>query len=150
MRQRRGNTFEVCSVWKQFRWKGVLLLSTDKSAHLILQPVQNNPPNHLPVIFSGSGFGTHRSLSVSVRVFCCRRWTMKTVTATPMMSPMATTPPRIPITPPGGPWGIGFSADKRRNDSVSLGVLWVIDGARLYLAEKLQKKKLAVGRKWWD
>lgn len=61
--------------------------------------------------------GTHRSLSVSVRVFCCRRWTMKTVTATPMMSPMATTPPRIPITPPGGPCGMGFSADKRRNNN---------------------------------
>ena len=74
--------------------------------------------------------GTHRSLSVSVRVFCCRRWTMKTVTATPMMRPMATTPPRIPITPPGGPCGIGFSADKREeNNSVRTGALWVIDAA---------------------
>lgn len=72
---------------------------------------------------------THRSLSVSVRVFCCRRWTMTTVTATPMMSPMATTPPRIPITPPGGPCAIGFSADKRRNNSVRVCALWVIDTA---------------------
>ncbi|KAA8594097.1 hypothetical protein FQN60_004931 [Etheostoma spectabile] len=30
---------------------------------------------------------------------------------------MATTPPSIPITPPGGPCGCGFAADKRRNNS---------------------------------
>lgn len=95
---------------------------TDKIAHPISPPVR-------PHILFSKVVGTYRSLSVSVRVLCCRRWTMKTVTATPMMSPMATTPPRIPITPPGGPCGIGFSADKRRNNSVRMGSLWVIDAA---------------------
>lgn len=89
---------------------------TDKIAHLISAPVRPH------TLFSKVA-GTYRSLSVSVRVLCCRRWTMKTVTATPMMSPMATTPPRIPITPPGGPCAIGFSADKRRNNSVRIGSL---------------------------
>lgn len=66
---------------------------------------------------------------------------MKTVTATPMMSPMATTPPRIPITPPGGPCGNGFSADNRRNNSVKVGALSVIDAARLYLEGKKRDQK---------
>lgn len=81
---------------------------------------------------------THRSLSVSVRVFCCRRWTMKTVTATPAMRPMATTPPRIPITPPGGPCGSGFSADKWRNNSVRHQML----SGELMLFEWTRKRKM--------
>lgn len=66
---------------------------------------------------------------------------MKTVTATPMMSPMATTPPRIPITPPGGPCGSGFSADKRRNNSVRMGCLWVIDAAGMNLKNSSEDKE---------
>lgn len=94
--------------------------------------------------------GTHRSLSVSVRVFCCRRWTMKTVTATPMMSPMATTPPSIPITPPGGPCGSGFSVDKKRNNSVRTGALWVIDaaGSNLKNSSEGKKKDADVTSQW--
>lgn len=66
---------------------------------------------------------------------------MKTVTATPTMSPMATTPPRIPITPPGGPCAIGFSADRRRNNSVRTAALWVIDAAEFNFRKKKSKRK---------
>lgn len=67
---------------------------------------------------------------------------MKTVKATPMMSPMATTPPRIPITPPGGPCGSGFSADKRKNNSVKVGALWVIDAPGLDLKTSSEDKEI--------
>lgn len=71
---------------------------------------------------------------------------MTTVAATPMISPIATIPPRIPTTPPGGPCGIGFSADRRRHNSVRLGAV-VIDGAGWDMSENKQTKKKTL---LWD
>lgn len=133
----------------QNEWQGGMFsvrnLSLNILTQFFLSPVEWHEcrPNHrtcpTPCNILEQHLCTHRSLSVSVRVFCCRRWTMKTVTATPTMSPMATTPPRIPITPPGGP--CGFSADMRRNNSVTVSVLCVIDVAGLTLKVSRKDRK---------